>query len=312
MSFYIDNAFVTKFQDDFHVVAQQMKSRLEQFCKKRLSSVVGASFAIDILGKATGVTNRARNSNLTYANIENTRRIAIMQDFEAAEIIDEMDKMKLLINPVNQYTQVLMAACNRFKDTTFINSLLGTVQTQSGNTTFGTATLPAGQKIANGATGLTVAKLRQAKILLDEAEMDDSDYFANMGQHEGKQDPYGNLNMPSYVIVCTSKQIDNMLGTTEATDVDYNSVKALVSGSVNTFMGFFFVRVPSDFLPKVSTIRSIVAYAPRALEYGIGKEPSGMVERIAEKNAWQVLTSMSVGAARAEDAGVVQIDCVES
>jgi len=311
MSLTIDNAFVTKFQDRFHVVAQQRKSRLEQFAKKRLTAVVGESFTIDLLGQSNATPNRPRHSDLQYANLDNTRRIALMQDLEPAELIDAMDKMKMLIDPTNQYTEALLADCNRFKDTTIINAALGNVITQTANNTTGSSALPAAQTIAAAATGLTVAKLRAAKILLDEAEMDDSDYFANMGQHEGKQDPYGNLNSPSYVIVCTSQQIDNLLGDSDVQSIDSNSVKALVAGAVNTFMGFLFVRVPSAFLPKSGTSRSVLAYAPRAIEYGIGKEPSGLVERIPQKNAWQVMTSISVGAGRAEDAGVVEILCTE-
>ncbi len=182
MSLTIDNAFVTKFQDRFHVVAQQRKSRLEQFAKKRLTAVVGESFTIDLLGQSNATPNRPRHSDLQYANLDNTRRIALMQDLEPAELIDAMDKMKMLIDPTNQYTEALLADCNRFKDKTIINAALGNVITQTANNTTGSSALPASQTIAAAATGLTVAKLRAAKILLDEASVLVSDFKDIIGE----------------------------------------------------------------------------------------------------------------------------------
>lgn len=307
MSFTVDQAFITQFQDTFHMVGQQRQSRLENLVRRKPGSVVGEAFTIDVLASTEADSNPARHADIVYADLDQERRFADMLDYRKAELIDEFDKLKLLIQPQNQYNQTLVAAVNRAKDRTIINALLGSVRTKSS----GSIALPAGQKIAVGGTGLTIAKLRQAKILLDDAEMDDSEFFAQTGNAITKQEAFGNLSVPSYVIVCTTKQIDNMLADTSVTSADYNTVKALVSGSINTFMGFMFIRVPSSFLPITGTTRSVVAYAPRAVEYGVGLETSGMIERVVHKDAWQVLAKGSFGAARAEDKGVVQIDCNE-
>ena len=308
MSTTIDQAFVTQFQDQFHVKAQQMKSRLQMYTKRKPGVVVGSSFTVDVLSSADGYTNRARHSDLQPVDIQNERRYADMNDYEWPELIDTMDKLKLLIEPGNSYQSAGIASCNRFLDRTIINAALGSARTASG-----TQALPASQLVGAGGTGLTLDKLRATKILLDEAEMDDSDFFAMSGEHESNKAQYGfgDLTNPSYVIVCTSAQIDDMLGTTEVKSADYNTVKALSAGAINTFMGFRFVRVPSAHLPIVGTTRSLVAYAPRALEYGVGKEPTARIDFIAHKNSWQVLAETSAGCVRAEDLGVVQIDCVE-
>lgn len=308
MSFSIDQAFVTQFQDQFHVKAQQMKSRLNMYTKRKSGLVVGESFTVDVLGSADGYTNRARHSDLQPVDIEQERRFADMNDHEWPELIDSMDKLKLLIEPSNSYQKAGIASCNRFLDRIIIDAALGSARTRSGS-----QALPASQLVAAGGTGLTLAKLRTTKVLLDEAEMDDSDFFATTGEHESNQAKYGfgDLTTPSYIIVCTSAQIDDMLGTTEATSADYATVKALSAGAINTFMGFRFIRVPSSHLPLSGTTRSLVAYAPRAIEYGVGKEPTARVDYLPGKNSWQVLAETSAGAVRAEDAGVVQIDCTE-
>ncbi len=307
MSFTITEAFVQQFQKTFHMDSQQTVSRLEMYARRYPGMVVGEAFTVDRLGTSNAQPNRPRHSDLTYQDLATERRFADMSDLEPAELIDAMDKLKLLIEPGNQYSESLIADCNRFKDKILINAMLGSARTRSGS-----IALPSGQKIANGATALTLAKLREAKKRLDNAEMDNSDFFRRTGQHMAKQDPYGNLAEPSYVLVCTTSQINDLLADTVVTSVDQNSVKALVSGSINTFMGFMFVHVPEAFLPKVSTIRSCIAYAPKAIEYGLGKETTSKIERIAHKNAWQVLAEVSCGAVRAQDKGVVQIDVVES
>lgn len=308
MSTTIPEAFITQYQDTFHVIAQQRLPRLVPYVRRKPGIVVGTAFTIDLLGKSSATPNRPRHSDLTYQNLDNSRRFADMSDIEPAELIDSMDKLKLLIEPGNQYTQALVADCNRFIDRTIITGILSSVRTNSG-----TSALPSTQIILNGAAGLTIAKLRQAKILLDEAEQDNSDWFSQYGIHQAKQEAFGNLGMPSYVLVCTTKQIDNLLATTEATSQDFNTVKALVSGSINTFMGFLFIRVPSTHLPTTSAnVRQCIAYAPQAIEYGVGKEPSSRIDFLAHKNSWQVLATASCGAARAEDLGVVRIDCLES
>lgn len=307
MSFTVNQAFVTKFAEDFHILAQQSVSRLENLVRRRPGSIVGESFTIETLATAVANVNRGRHTDLTYNNMAHVRRYADMQDLTAAELLDSMDKLKLLADPMNSYSQNLVSAINRGKDSIIINAALGNVRTAAG-----VSALPGAQLIANGSTGLTVAKLRQAKMLLDEAEMDDSDFFRNRGLAMAKQDPYGNLASPSYVIVCTSKQIDNMLADSDVKSADYNSIKALVSGSINTYMGFMFIRVPSNQLPVSAGVRSAFAFAPRAIEYGVGLETNAKMDYIAHKDSWQTLAKGSFGAARAEDAGVVQIDCLES
>lgn len=304
MSYSIDNAFVTQFQDMFHVTAQQRVSRLENLVRRKPGNVTGEAFSIDVLSTTEADFNRSRHSDLAYANLQNFRRFADMVDLTKAELIDDMDKLKLLIEPTNAYNDGLISAVNRGKDKVIINALLGSVRGTSGSTA-----LPSGQIITAGGTGLTLAKLRQAKVLLDEAEMDDSDWFSRTGTAMSKQDPNGNLAAPAYVVVCTTKQIDNMLADSSVTSHDYNTIKALVAGTINTFMGFMFVRVPATQLPLVSGENQCVAYAPKAVEYGIGRDVSAQIERIPTKDAWQVLAKASVGAARAEDAGVVQINC---
>lgn len=310
----LTDAFVAQFADTFYTLGQQKRSRLEQRVRRKPGSIVGQSFTIDTIGAVEASVGFARGADLVYADPAIGRRIATMQDPKVPVLVDDDDKLKMIIEPTNPLVTAALAGINRFKDKMILAALTGNVTTMTGGA-FGTtasSALPAAQKIAVGGTGLTLAKLRAAKALLDDAEQDASEFFQMSGLQMAKQDGYGNLAMPSYVLVCTAQQIDNLLSDSTVTSEDYNSVKALVSGSINTFMGFEFVRVPAAFLAKVSTSRFCVAYSPNAIEYGVGRDASALVERIPQKDGYQILAKASIGAGRAEDAGVVEIACLES
>lgn len=305
MSTTIDNAFVNQFADDFHMVGQQKKSRMEVYTTKR-GNITGESFSIDILGQAVGSEIMSRHGDTPFNDTAISRRFADMRDFDHAELIDKLDEVKLLIQPKNRYVQNAMAVMNRFKDKAIIDALIGNVRTKTG-----TSALPSAQIIVNGSAGLTLAKLREAKVLLDEAEMDDSDFFQSMGIQQASGTEFGNANA-AYTLVVSAKKLDELLASTEVKSADYNTVKALAEGAINTFMNFRFVRVPTAQLPLTAGIRQCIAFAPRAIHFGVGVEPRARLQERADKrNAWQIYADMSVGAARAEDTGVVRIDCTE-
>lgn len=310
MSFTITENFVTQWSSNFHLLAQQSRSRLEQFVSKR-PAIVGSSFTEEVMASAEAQQITTRHGDTPFQNVVQSRRIADMKDYDWGELVDQMDKIKMLADPTSDYTRQGVAALNRWKDGTIVSALLGAARTNTGTTA-----LPAGQIIANGGTGLTLAKLRSAKRKLDAAEQNDEAFFEMSGYNQTQQAPFGNYATPSYVLVVSAGAIDNLLSTTEATSADYNSVKALVSGSIDTFMGFKFVRLPDSgpsALPIASTIRSLIAYAPKALSFGTGADiVTRMQERADKRFSVQVYASMSVGAVRREDLGVVQIDVVES
>ena len=139
-------------------------------------------------------------------------------------------------------------------------------------------------------TGLTVAKLRAAKKILGEGEVDKS-----IARH----------------IAVMAEQLDDLLATTEVTSSDFNTVKALVQGELDTFLGFKFHETQR--LTDDGTDRQVIAWAQDGILLGVGQNP---VARISERNdknhATQVFYSMTIGATRMEEAKVVEVACVEA
>jgi len=194
----------------------------------------------------------------------------------------------MLIDPTSQYSVAALAAMNRAKDSVIISALGGSARSTKAGT--GSVALPSGQKIAHGGAGLTLAKLTQAKQLLDEAEVDEDE--------------------PRFCVI-TAEQLNNLLNVTEVKSADYNSVKALVKGEIDTYLGFKFIR--SERLPKASTTRYCYAYAKTGVQLGIGQDVKARISERADKNyAVQVYAAMSLGAVRVEEARVVEIACTEA
>ena len=107
-------------------------------------------------------------------------------------------------------------------------------------------------------------------------------------------------------------QLQDLLNTTEITSSDYNVVKALVEGTVNTWIGFAFTHT-ERLLTDGSGYRLCYAYQRKAMQLAIQKEPTGRVDERPDKNyAWQVYMKLCMGATRLEEARIVEITCIES
>jgi len=107
-----------------------------------------------------------------------------------------------------------------------------------------------------------------------------------------------------------AKQLGVLLNTTEIKSADYNTVKALVKGELDTFCGFKFIR--TERLPSASSVRTCYAWSKNSMLLGIGTDIVTRVSERADKNyATQVYAGMSIGAVRMDEKGVVKVEAYE-
>jgi hypothetical protein len=296
MSFTVTESMVQQFGTNFRILGQQRTSRLQGFCQME-PDIVGTSKTVERLGKTEAYDITSRHSDTQYVNTPHSRRWLDLQDKGWADLVDEMDKIKLLADPTSPYVGLGVNALNRAKDDIIISAARGSARLGSG----GSQALPSGQKIAVGAAGLTLAKLLTAKEILDAAEVDEE--LEATGQSGSMQ--------AQRVMVVTTRQLTNLLGTTEIKSVDYNNVKALAQGQVDTFLGFKFIR--TERLPKTGSDRFCYAWSRGCVAMGMGKDIVSSIDPLPTKNySVQVYARMSLGAVRVEDEGVVEIACLES
>jgi len=99
--------------------------------------------------------------------------------------------------------------------------------------------------------------------------------------------------------------------TTEVTSSDFNTVKALVQGEIDSFLGFKFTV--SNRLAKSGNDRTCIAFAQDGITLAIGKDVSARIDERADKSyATQVYYCQSIGATRMEEAKVLGIVCQEA
>ena len=287
MSSQVTTAFVQQYSANIQMLSQQMGSLLRD--KVRLESVVGKNAFFDQVGAVTAQKRTSRHSDTPQIDTPHARRRVSLVDYEFADLIDDQDKVRMLIDPTSSYAQAAAFAMGRAMDDEIIAAATGTAFT--GETGSTSTALPAGQKITeSGTDGLTIAKLREAKKILDLNSVDPS-----ITRH----------------IIVSPKQIDDLLGTTSVTSSDFNTVKALVQGEINTFMGFNFIV--SNRLSIASSKRSCIAYAQDGIAMGVGKDVTARIDERADKGyATQVYYCGSFGATRMEEEKVVEIQAHEA
>ena len=106
-------------------------------------------------------------------------------------------------------------------------------------------------------------------------------------------------------------QISDLLAITQITSSDYASVKALVQGEIDTFMGFKFVL--SNRLSKTGNLRKNLVYAQDGMLLALGQDIVTRIDERSDKGyATQVYCSQSVGATRMEEEKCVSIESYEA
>lgn len=296
MSIEIATHYVEGYRANIELLLQQKGSRLRDCV--RLESQRSEREFYDRIGPTEALDVTTRHADTPHVDTSHDRRAVTMLPSDWSDFIDRQDQVRLLADPTSAYAMNAIYAMGRKQDRRIIDAAVGTAYAGKEGTT--PVAFPAGQTIAvdyvesGGATnsGLTVAKLRRARELLDEAEVDDEE--------------------PQYIAV-TAKQINDLLRSTEVTSADFNTVKALVTGQVDSFMGFTFRRVSSKLLRKNGSNRSVLAWARSGLLLALGQEPTVRItERPDKRYARQIYVSMDSGAVRMEEKKVVEVLCLES
>lgn len=322
MSFEITTAFVQQYKSNVVQLAQQRGSRLRA-CVKTQPDIVGMNHYFERIG-ATGVQLKtSRHVPTPIISTPHSRRRVSMTTTAWGEAIDSDDKLKLLINPESEYVEAAKNAFGRAIDDFIVDGALNPAFAGTDGAT--SVSFPSGQVIADTAiandSSLDVAaddakhaspqRLRAVKQQFDLADVDpDEERF----------------------IAVSPKQIADMLKHVQVTSADYNTVKALAEGAVDTYMGFKFIM--SNRLPTVSATpfgpflrttygafpgtvtandRICFAWARSGIGHAIQEEVRTEIAKDPSLSfATRLYMEMVMGATRIEEARVVAMPVVES
>lgn len=293
----IDTAFTQQYGSMIYTLAQQKTSRFAS--RVRNETVRGAKDAyFDRLGEAEVEDITTRHPDTPLNELPHTRRRVTLTDSHTNALLDHADKLKMLIDPTNEYARMQAAALGRKIDDKIIAAALGTAAAGVDGTT--SVTFQSESVGINGdgtvtslgtlAAVATVADFSLEKILTMLRVFNSEDV-----------DP----DVQKYWAI-TPLDVENILNVTEIGSADYNTVKALQAGSFEQFAGFTFFwtnRLTLD--AATSTAYRTIAWAQDGILFATAE---GIFNRITERAdvsyAVQVYSRMSNGAVRMEGAKV--------
>ena len=277
MAVAISNAFVQMF--DAEVKQAYQASRALAGLTRERTNVEGNQVKFPKIGKGTA-TVRVPQTDVTPLNVSYSQVTATMSDYIAAEYSDIFNQQKVNFDERRELVQVVGNAIGRRMDQLVIDALNASSTSLTVATTIGGA-----------GTNMNIEKLIETKKLMD----------ANNVPSEGR------------TMIIHANNLAGMLGETEITSADFATVKALVSGEVDTFMGFKFVTLgdrDEGGLPLPST-RTCFAFHKDAIGMGIGMGQRSEIHYVPEKTSFLVSSMFSAGAIAIDDEGIVKISCTE-
>ncbi len=308
MSMQIDTSFVQQFNSNVIHLSQQKDSKVAPYVNKKSQKSEQEFF--DRIGVVEAQEKIGRHADVTYVDTPHSKRSITMREYFHADLVDQEDKIKTLIDPEGEYSKSFRFAFSRKMDDVVIAAALGSAYSGKQGAVSAVA-LPNSQKLAafdgSGAAGvnLNLQTLIKLQEIFGLNEVDDGECFLALG----------------------SREKSHLLNITQVTNADYASIKALVRGEIDTFMGFKFI-----FVNRLPTLTATIAYSVTdgTVGAGGGVAPVGARRCIAWKRdgilmttgidvmtkitelpakhyANQVYMKMQIGAARMEEEKVVEI-----
>lgn len=294
MSVNIPNHFAQQYATNVELLLQQKDSRLRSLVTS--GQYVGEQASpVDQIDAVEMQSVTGRFEAMPRVDADTARRWVQPLDFDLPQMIDSFDKLRLLTDPNSVYVQNAVMAAKRKMDDVIIDAFFGTAKT--GKTGSTSTTFPAGQVVAvnqgaSGNTGLTVAKLREARRLLRAAEVD--------------------LDMDPITCVITSKQEDNLLAEAQVISMDYNDRPVLVDGKLKSFLGINMVHCERLDV-NGSSYRQVPVFAKSGMHLGIWNDITTDISQRKDIRGlpFQAYVYMTIGATRLEEEKTVQILCAE-
>lgn len=279
MSVSLSNAFVTLFDAEVKQAYQGQAMLVPAVRQRR--GVEGSTVKFPKVGRGVA-TLRVPQTDVTPLNVSFSQVTCTLQDWNAAEYSDIFSQAKVNFDERQELVRVVAGAIGRRQDQLIISAL------DAASTTYTVS-----NDIGGTDTNLNVAKLREAKRLLDANNVPPQD------RH----------------IVIHANSLASLLSETSVTSSDFNTVKALVQGDVNTFLGFQFHvlgdRSEGGLAIDGSNDRQLFAFHRDAIGYAEGIAMRTEINYIPEKTSWLVNEVFSAGSIAIDNEGIVELTCRE-
>jgi hypothetical protein len=300
---------IREFEKNIYIKAQQADARLFGHAEQGTQHSKLKSY--EIMGSTSMVERKDRFGDTPNIDVGHERRSVMLKEYEWGKLVDDLDLLKTLADPTNSYTALMAKAVQRTKDQVFISAATGSAL--EGEDATSTVAFPTAQQICS-TTGAAYAPFNLNTLLMLKEMFDRSE-----------------IAEEERMISFNANTLRGLLNTTEVKNADYNSVKALVNGQLNSFMGFNFVRTEliaqsaatdgfgttfavdgtyagGGALTATAGSNVAIAWVKSGVRVMTGKDMSVQITPRADKrNIPQIYGWMSLGGMRMEDIKVIRV-----
>ena len=315
MSVNITTAFTKQYSDNILSLVQQRASRLRNACMVETGKR-GEEVYMERIGSVTAQKVTSRHEDSPQIDTPHSRRRVTPVSYDWGDMIDDVDRVRMLIDPTSVYAQNAASAMGRAIDNEILDALSGTASTGADGS--GSASLSNTVAIgsatygnSSGDCGLTISKLLEARQKINAGEGDDYDLEGN----------------PNIFVAVNSLQLAHLLsdisfghkhgGTITITSgapgtamgADMGQVRQLASGEISEFMGMRFIR--TELLNTDSSDDQLVMMWHReGMGFCVWDDIRARITERADKRfSTYVYFSMTVGAVRLQEEKVCSIAC---
>lgn len=297
MSDQIPTHYAQQYASNIELLLQQKGSRLKDTVD--FMSITGAKAAtpVEQIGAVVAQRRTTRYPPIVPQNTPHARPWVYPADYDWNDLIDSIDKLRVIVDPQSSYAINGQYAMGRAMDDEIVLAYTGdrkTGETGATTTTFASESSEIAVNFgAAGNVGLTVAKLREALRILGANEVD--------------------LDNEQMTLALQMKQHDNMLAEMQVISLDFNDKPVMTEGKITRFLGFNFKRL--ERLQNTATpYRRVMAYAKSAV---VLAQWQGITTDISQRKDLaglpvQVYVYGTFGATRKEGGKIVSILCNEA
>lgn len=292
MSDQIPTHYALQYANTIQLLLQQKGSRLADTVMPMSITGAKAAVPVDQIAKVEATKRTTRYPPLAPADTPTDRPWVYPSDFDWNDLIDSIDKLRVLSDPQSAYVQNGTNALGRSKDREIINAFFGDRKTGEAGAT--TTSFPAGNQVAvnfgaAGNVGLTVAKMREAKRLLMSYEVDEDDPLT---------------------MAVKAKQHDNLLAEIQVISLDFNEKPVMTEGKVTRFLGIT-LKHTELIQADTNSYDRIPVYAKSGMVLATWNDITADVSRRNDLAGLpiQVYVYGTFGSTRLEENKVIEIKC---
>lgn len=289
MSRELSSVAMTQFDTEVKHAYQTMSATLAGTTSER-KGITGSEYKFRKMGKGKATKRTAPSADAVPMNVDHELITCTLEDWNAPEYTDIFNAAEVNFDEVKELGMTIAGALGRRDDQLKIDAMAA--GTFSATPTAAQGYL-VGTDVGGTGTNLNVAKLRRIKKHMDARGV------PSMGRH----------------ITVSADGLEGLLGETQVTSSDYNAVKALVNGDVDTFLGFKFHMIDEreeGGLAKSGSVRDGYAYHESAIGYANGIDITTKVDWSTDKDSWKSTGYLKAGAVIRDIHGVVKYQATEA